>query len=99
MVRTVHRTLSALIAAAAILGPALCAHAQSKPAAPAPASAAKPAAAPSAAPAGASGRVTGRALEKGHEPVPFANVIILGTKQGTMTDETGAFVIAGVPVG
>jgi hypothetical protein len=43
MVRTVHRTLSALIAAAAILGPALCAHAQSKPAAPAPASAAKPA--------------------------------------------------------
>jgi hypothetical protein len=99
MVRTVHRTLSALIAAAAILGPALCAHAQSKPAAPAPASAAKPAAAPSAAPAAASGRVTGRALEKGHEPVPFANVIILGTKQGTMTDETGAFVIAGVAVG
>jgi len=99
MVRTVHRTLSVLIAAAAILGPALCAHAQSKPAAPASASAAKPAAAPSAATAAASGRVTGRALEKGHEPVPFANVIILGTKQGTMTDETGAFVIAGVPVG
>ena len=84
MVRTVHRTLSALIAAAAILGPALCAHAQSKPAAPAPATAAKPAAAPGAAPAAASGRVTGRALEKGHEAVPFANVIILGDRKSVV---------------
>ena len=38
-------------------------------------------------------------LEKGKDPVSFANVIVLGTKQGTMTDENGNFVIAGVPVG
>jgi outer membrane receptor protein involved in Fe transport len=87
MVRNVRRSLSVLIASVAILGLAASAHAQSKPAAPAPAGAAN------------TGRVTGRALEKGKEPVPFANVVILGTKQGTMTDETGAFVIAGVPVG
>ena len=89
MVRNVRRTLSALIASAAIVGLAVTAYAQSRPASPAPAPAT----------GAASGRVTGRALEKGKDPVPFANVIILGTKQGTMTDETGAFVIPGVPVG
>jgi outer membrane receptor protein involved in Fe transport len=45
------------------------------------------------------GRVNGTVLEKGKEPVAFANVVILGTKQGAMTDENGKFVIAGVPVG
>jgi outer membrane receptor protein involved in Fe transport len=59
---------------------------QTRPAAPAPA-------------ASGAGRISGRALERGSDPVSFANVIVLGTKQGTMTDETGAFVIAGVPVG
>src|SRR5262245_17856355 len=59
----------------------------------------RPAAPTGAAPAAATGRISGRALEKGKDPVSFANVVVLGTKQGTMTDETGAFVIAGVPVG
>src|SRR5215471_4950735 len=97
MVRIVRRTLAALIASAAILGLAASAYAQTHPATtPAP-GAAKPAAAPAGA--ANTGRITGRALEKGKDAVPFANVIILGTKQGTMTDETGAFVIPGVPVG
>jgi outer membrane receptor protein involved in Fe transport len=86
MFSTVRRSVQALVAAVAMLVIALPAHAQTRPAAPAP-------------PAGATGRISGRALEKGKDPVAFANVIVLGTKQGTMTDETGAFVIAGVPVG
>src|SRR5580765_7822832 len=45
------------------------------------------------APAAATGRISGRALEQGKDPVSFANVIVLGTKQGTMTDEPGAFLI------
>ncbi len=54
-------------------------------------------AAPSAS--ATTGRISGRALERGKDPVAFANVVVLGTRQGSMTDETGAFVIAGVPVG
>lgn len=52
-------------------------------------------------PAAASGfgRVTGQVTERGREPIAYANVIVLGTKQGTMTDENGNFVIPGVPVG
>uniref|UniRef100_A0A832MLQ4 TonB-dependent receptor n=1 Tax=Eiseniibacteriota bacterium TaxID=2212470 RepID=A0A832MLQ4_UNCEI len=45
------------------------------------------------------GRITGRVTERGREPIAFANVIVLGTRQGTMTDENGNFVIPGVPVG
>ncbi len=45
------------------------------------------------------GRVNGTVLERGKDPVAFANVVVLGTKQGAMTDENGKFVIAGVPVG
>ena len=86
MYRLARRSLLALAAALAILGLVAPAHAQTKPAA-------------AAAPAASTGRITGRALEKGKDPVAFANVVVLGTKQGTMTDETGAFVIAGVPVG
>src|SRR5262245_37756374 len=88
MVSIVRRSLSLVIAVLAISGLAASAYAQSRPATPPPANA-----------AASSGRITGRALEKGREPVPFANVVVLGTKQGTMTDETGAFVIPGVPVG
>ena len=77
-------TLAGVLSLLAIAAPALT---QIKPSAPAPAASA------------ATGRISGRALEKGKDPVSFANVIVLGTKQGTMTDETGAFIIAGVPVG
>jgi outer membrane receptor protein involved in Fe transport len=45
------------------------------------------------------GRITGKVTEKGGGPIAFANVIILGTKQGTQTDENGNFVLVGVPVG
>lgn len=51
------------------------------------------------APTGAVGRISGTVTDKNKNPVPYANVILLGTKQGTMTDDKGAFVIAGVPVG
>src|SRR5262245_35514348 len=56
----------------------------------------------SASPQGATpgvGRVTGKVTEKGGAAIAFANVIILGTKQGTQTDDNGQFVLVGVPVG
>jgi hypothetical protein len=53
-----------------------------------------------AKPAGAAtGRITGRVLEGGRAPSAAANVIVLGTKQGSQTDENGNFTIPGVPVG
>ncbi len=77
-----------------------------KPATPAPATArpATPAAtparpaAPAAPAAGATGKIAGRVMEHG-SPLGYANVIVLGTKQGAASDENGNFVIAGVPVG
>src|SRR5262245_30725361 len=52
-----------------------------------------------AAPSGPVGRITGKVTEGGKTPVAFANVIVVDTKQGTMTDENGNFVIQGVPAG
>ncbi len=54
---------------------------------------------PAAPAASTFGKVSGRVTERGKDPVAFANVVVLGTKQGTMTDENGNFVILGVPVG
>jgi len=52
------------------------------------------------APSGpATGKIAGKVTEKGKDPVAFANVIILGTKQGAQTDDNGNYVIVGVPVG
>ena len=85
MFTSARRLLSVMLIGIALLGVAMSVSAQTRPASP-------------AAPAAASGRISGKATEKG-SPVSFANVVVLGTKQGTMTDETGAFVIAGVPVG
>jgi Ca-activated chloride channel family protein len=48
---------------------------------------------------GSTGDVTGTVTEHGKTPIEFANVIILGTRLGTMTDANGNFVITGVPVG
>ena len=54
----------------------------------------------SAAPApSALGRITGKVTERGNVAVSFANVVVLGTHQGTLTDENGNYVIPGVPVG
>ena len=69
--------------------------APAQPAAPRPAVAAPKAAAPVAS---AYGKIQGRVTARG-EPVPFANVIIQGSKQGTQADDNGNFVIVGVPVG
>ncbi len=67
------------------------------PAAPAPAPAAAPAR--TAAPVTAAyGRIQGRVTAKG-EPVSYANIIILGTRQGVSADDNGNFVLVGVPVG
>ncbi len=54
---------------------------------------------PGAAPAVPSGKITGRVLDEHKEGIAFVNVIVIGTKQGTMTDDNGNFVIPGVPVG
>ena len=43
----------------------------------------------------ATGKVTGKLLEKGKDPIAYANVIVLGTKNGTMTDESGTYVLTG----
>jgi len=66
-----------------------------------PAASAKPAA-PAAAPARAgaatTGSVKGRVIHE-KDGVAYANVTVLGTQIGTMTDETGNFTIPVVPVG
>src|SRR5262245_31532700 len=50
-----------------------------------------------AAPGG--GKIRGKVVSKGGEAVSFANVIVVDTKQGKMTDENGNYVIAGVAPG
>ena len=82
-----RRSLLALFALLPLLGLAVPAFTQTRPAAPAPAASAT------------TGRIAGKALEKGKDPVSYANVVVLGTKQGTQTDENGAFIIDRVPVG
>src|SRR5262245_45953751 len=52
-----------------------------------------------AAPAAPGGKIRGKVVSKGGEAVSFANVIVVDTKQGKMTDENGNYVIAGVPAG
>ena len=46
---------------------------------------------------GGTGVVSGVIRDSQNQPVPYANVIIAGTKQGTMTDENGAYRIERVP--
>jgi outer membrane receptor protein involved in Fe transport len=83
------------IAAVASAGPGWTQQ-PTKPAATAPA---KPAPAPGARPASTTtGSVKGRVMH-GTDGLPYANVTVLGTQMGTMTDESGNFVIAVVPVG
>jgi len=82
--------------AIAFAGPAL-AQQPTKPAASAPGAAAKPTAV-SAKPSTTTGSIKGRVVH-GNDGLPYANVTVLGTKIGTMTDENGNFVIPVVPVG
>mgnify|MGYP001347604089 CR=1 FL=1 len=88
MFGSARRSLLSLFAALSLLGVAVSAYAQTRPATPAP-----------AAGGATTGRIAGKALEKGKDPVSYANVVVLGTKQGTQTDENGAFIIPGIPVG
>jgi outer membrane receptor protein involved in Fe transport len=69
--------------------------APAQPAAPRPAAAAPKAAAPSTS---AYGKIQGRVTARG-EPIPFANVTVPSTRQGTQADDNGNYVIVGVPVG
>ena len=56
--------------------------------------------APAPAAGGSTGTITGTVLDKGKDPIPYANVSILGgPKMGALTDDNGNFVIPGVPVG
>jgi outer membrane receptor protein involved in Fe transport len=72
--------------------------APTQPAAPAVA-APKVAAPKAAAPvASAYGKIQGRVTGRG-EPIPFANVTVPATRQGTQADDNGNYVIVGVPVG
>ncbi len=88
MFGTARRSLLSLFTVLSLLGVSVVAIAQTRPATPAPAAA-----------GATTGRIAGKATEKGKDPVSYANVVVLGTKQGTQTDENGAFIIAGVPVG
>ena len=58
---------------------------------------------PPAAPAGAAtaspGKLAGRVLDERQQPLAYANVIVLGTRVGTMTNENGEYTIPGVPPG
>lgn len=46
-----------------------------------------------------SGTVTGKATTKSGEPLPAANVMIVGTTMGAATDADGVYTIENVPVG
>lgn len=49
---------------------------------------------------GQSGRITGKVMvATTGEPLPYANVVVVGTKMGGMTLTDGTFTIVGVPVG
>ena len=60
---------------------------------------AKPKTATAPGPGVRAGTISGKVTDRNNDGIAFANVIVLGTKQGTMTDENGSFVIRGVPVG
>jgi outer membrane receptor protein involved in Fe transport len=83
MTGTRHRLMAAALAVA--FGISLAAHAHGQ--------------AGRAAPGGPTGRIAGKVTERGREGIPYANIIVLGTKQGTASDENGNYSIAGVPVG
>jgi outer membrane receptor protein involved in Fe transport len=69
--------------------------APAQPAAPRPAVVAPKAATPAAS---AYGRIQGRVMTRG-EPIPFANVTVPATRQGTQADDNGNYVLVGVLAG
>ncbi|MEK7671919.1 MAG: carboxypeptidase-like regulatory domain-containing protein, partial [Bacteroidota bacterium] len=49
--------------------------------------------------AGTTGKIAGRVLDKGKEPLPSTNVLIVGTTLGAVTDLEGYYSILNVPPG
>jgi outer membrane receptor for ferrienterochelin and colicin len=45
------------------------------------------------------GTVTGKITDADEKPLPYANVLLLGTAWGGMSNETGSFTIKNIPVG
>jgi outer membrane receptor for ferrienterochelin and colicin len=45
------------------------------------------------------GSITGKVTDADGKPLPYANVVILGTAWGAMSNDTGTFTIKNVPVG
>lgn len=45
------------------------------------------------------GRAFERAADGSRHPVAFVNVVVVGTRRGTLSDEAGRFRLVGVPVG
>ena len=46
------------------------------------------------------GQVQGRVFNPvNHEGIPFANVVVLGTDFGTVTDENGNYILSDLPAG
>src|SRR4051812_15417447 len=56
-------------------------------------------AAPGASPAPPVGVIAGTVMDNDGAGVPFASVVIEGTRRGTQTSEAGHFTISNVPVG
>lgn len=54
---------------------------------------------PGPGPASGTSRLAGQVRDANGKPIAFANVIVLGTKRGAVTDERGRYVIAGLPPG
>jgi outer membrane receptor protein involved in Fe transport len=92
------RFTAATMAGCVMLAFALPALAQTKPSTPPGTPAATPAKPAPGAPTGPTGKIVGKVTERG-TPLGYANVIVLGTRQGAASDESGNFVIPGVAVG
>jgi hypothetical protein len=45
------------------------------------------------------GAIRGRITETTGQPIPGVQISISGTQRGTITDQTGAYLIPGVPAG
>jgi outer membrane receptor protein involved in Fe transport len=58
----------------------------------------KPVTKPAATGGALTGSISGKVLN-GKDGIPYANVLVVGTKLGALTDENGSFVIRLVPVG
>ncbi len=48
---------------------------------------------------GGTGSITGKVTDDAGKPLPYANVLILGTAWGAMSNEAGVYTIKNVPVG